>query len=102
MSVNLNKCVAYYLMSAYLYSNEHEVVLDDPTYDRLCTVLHKNFEEIDHPHREYLDKEALETGTTMHFRWSIMPKIIQSAAHQWSRERNAAKKAQLVLEVLDD
>lgn len=102
MSRNMSKLVATYLMSAYLYSTGKDTVLDDPTYDNVCKVLYGNFDSVTHQHKKYLDREALKTGTTMHFDWNTMPRIIQTAAVQWAATKSPAKKVSLILEVLND
>lgn len=90
---NLDKLVPVYLMSCYLYTHDLDTVLDDPTYDSLCQLLYIHFDLITHYHKIHIDKEALKTGTTMHFRWDIMPRIIGTSAIAWSRSKNAEKKA---------
>jgi hypothetical protein len=80
--------VAVYLMSCYLYEHEADSVLDDREFDKLCTRIYLDWEEISHPHKWLIDRESLTTSTASYLRREDFPAIITGAAHAWLKEFN--------------
>jgi hypothetical protein len=62
-SINMN--VPWYIMAAYAYYVDDDPILEDSTFDRLAKKILKEWDEITHRHKEYLNKDMLEAGTYM-------------------------------------
>jgi NAD-dependent DNA ligase len=55
--------VPYYIMAAYAYYKEDDPIISDTTFDKLAAFILENYDNIDHPHKKYLDPGTLEAGT---------------------------------------
>lgn len=60
---SINMAVPWYLMACYAYYVEDDPILEDATFDRLAKKILKEWDEIDHFHKDYLTKDMLEAGT---------------------------------------
>ena len=60
---NINMMVPWYIMASYAYYEEDDPILEDAMFDRLAKKLLKDWDEIDHFHKDYLTKDMLEAGT---------------------------------------
>lgn len=60
---NINMLVPWYIMAAYAYYVDDNPILEDSTFDRLAKRLLKHWDEIEHFHKEFLNKDMLEAGT---------------------------------------
>jgi len=80
--IHPNRLVSYYCMSSYLYYEKQKNVLSDADYDTLCKRILKEWDNIEHPHKYKLSKEALKAGTgyTMNY-----TNLIMDAAEKWLR-----------------
>ena len=63
ISSNINMCVPWYIMAAYAYYVEDNPLLEDYTYDRLATKMVNHWDEIEHFHKHFLNKDMLQAGT---------------------------------------
>ena len=81
--IHPNRLVSYYCMSSYLYYEKQKNVLSDADYDTLCKRILKEWDNIEHPHKYKLSKEALAAGTgyTMNY-----TNLIMDAAEKWLKE----------------
>ena len=84
-----NRCVAFYMMSAYLYYEKDKQVLTDSMFDNICKKILKTWDTIDHPHKELIDKESLEAGTGYYIKYTNM---IKGAAESWYAESQKLKR----------
>jgi NAD-dependent DNA ligase len=50
-------------MAAYAYYKEDDPIISDYTFDKLALFILENYENINHPHKKYLDHSTLEAGT---------------------------------------
>ena len=60
---NSNMLVPWYLMAAYAYYVEDDPILYDSTFDKMAKRILHLWDEIDHWHKELLNKDMLEAGT---------------------------------------
>jgi hypothetical protein len=60
---SINMYVPWYLMAAYAYYVEDDPILEDSTFDKLAKRMLELWDEIEHPHKKYLNKDMLEAGT---------------------------------------
>lgn len=79
--ISPNRLVPYYLMSSYLYYRKDKAVLSDTDFDLLCKRILREWEDIKHPHKKLIKKDALGAGTG--FNIKRYPTIVMSAAEMW-------------------
>lgn len=60
---NVNLIVPWYLMSAYAYYEEDNPILSDHIFDRLAKKMLKEYENIEHIHKDHITKDDLTAGT---------------------------------------
>jgi hypothetical protein len=60
---SINMYVPWYLMAAYAYYVEDDPILEDSTFDKMAKRILDHWDEIDHPHKKYLNKDMLKAGT---------------------------------------
>ena len=60
---NINMMIPWYLMAAYAYYEQDDPILEDSTFDRLAKKILKDWNEIEHFHKEYLTIDMLEAST---------------------------------------
>ena len=60
---NTNKNFLTYLMAAYAYYVEDDPILEDNVFDKMAKRMLELWDEIEHPHKQYLNKDMLEAGT---------------------------------------
>lgn len=60
---NVNMCVPWYIMAAYAYYVDDQPLLEDHTFDRLATKILNNWDDIEHFHKHFLNKDMLTAGT---------------------------------------
>lgn len=63
MQRSINMAVPYYIMAAYAYYKDDDPIISDTTFDKMAQFILENYDNIDHPHKKYLDRETLEAGT---------------------------------------
>ena len=74
---NINMLVPYYLMYSYLYYEENESIVPDAEYDRICKTLYEKWNDIEHRHKNLVDKDALIAGTGYQLKY---PEMVKGAA----------------------
>jgi len=62
---SMNMYVPWYIMAAYAYYVEDSPILSDRTFDNISKRILENWDEIEHIHKKYLNKDMLEAGTYM-------------------------------------
>jgi hypothetical protein len=75
--------VPYYLMSCFLYYKKNTNVLSDQEFDQLCHQLIDQWDNIEHPHKKFINKGDLVAQTGFNLKY---PKIVQVAALGWQEE----------------
>lgn len=75
--------VGKYLVASFLYYQCDFSIMGDDEYDQICKQLFENFDDIDHPHKHLLDKEALKAGSGFQLRYNQYPLIVQSTAFSY-------------------
>ena len=69
--------VPYYLMHSYIYYVMGENIIKDTEYDRICNMLYKKWDKVDHFHKHLCNKESLIAGTGYDL---VYPERVKSAA----------------------
>lgn len=63
IDTNKNMMVPWYIMAAYAYYVDDQPILSDQIFDKLSKKMLKQWDEIDHFHKDYITKDDLEAGT---------------------------------------
>ncbi|WOE76309.1 DNA ligase LigA-related protein [Alterisphingorhabdus coralli] len=77
---NPNMLVPWFLMASYAYYEKDDPFLTDSFYDKMCLMLIKQWDQIEHRHKTFIDRDALGAGSAYHIDWSQLPTIIKDAA----------------------
>lgn len=80
---SINMSIPWYLMAAYAYYIEDDPILEDRDFDLLAKKILKDWDEIEHIHKEYLTKDMLEAGTYMGDYPSRIEGALQSVRHSY-------------------
>lgn len=72
--------IPWILMSSYMYYCKHTSILSDTTFDKMCKYLLDNWDDIDHPHKELIDKGSLRAGTLYTLKEEDYPTVVKIAA----------------------
>lgn len=80
-----NLLVPWYLISSYAYYILDDPVITDDLYDRICKELYDALDcfEIDHPHMDLCDMEALKAGSCYHLKADDYPPMARSVAERF-------------------
>ena len=78
----LHVFVAWYLMASVAYYQWNETFIPDDDFDLMCFELYKAFDQIVHPHKHLLSRDALLAGTAFHLNHKDYPLRTRQAA--WS------------------
>lgn len=74
--------VAFYLMSCYAYEQLSDSFLTDSQFDELGRYIKKNWDEIDHPHKKYIDKTACHCTSALTVQYYELPLMVLTATHK--------------------
>jgi len=77
MNRNMNLLVPYYIMMAYRYYECDDPIVSDSLFDSTAKKLLKNWENITHYHKDYLNTDMLEAGTYI----GEYPSIVSGASY---------------------
>lgn len=79
---SVNRYVSWYLISSYIYYCRPwcQSPMTDEDFDKMCTVLLDNFDNITHPHKYLIDKESLKAGTGFNLKEEDYPLIVKHSA----------------------
>jgi NAD-dependent DNA ligase len=78
--------VPQYLIHSYLYYVEGRHFLSDRSYDILCVRLLSEWDEVEHPHKSLIDKEALSSGTGFYLKEEDYPLIVKTSSKHYHIE----------------
>ena len=70
--------IAKYLMCAYAYYVEDDPLISDAEFDELAKFIHKNWDAIDHPHKDLIIPNDLLAGTYLGEYPTIIPGAVKS------------------------
>jgi len=78
---NKNLLVPWYLLASYAYYKEDDPILSDKMYDHMAYQLLTEWDEIEHRHKELIDKDALRAGSFL----GEYPTIVENALKEVRR-----------------
>jgi NAD-dependent DNA ligase len=84
--------VAHYMMHSYLYYIEGTSVISDRSYDLLCQRLLAEWDDLHHPHKVLIDKQALSSGTGFYLKEEDYPSIAKITAREMVLEQRGDTK----------
>lgn len=92
ISDNPNMMIPHYIMASYAYYVQDDPIYSDAFYDQLAKTILEVWDSINHPHKEYLNKDALRAGSYL----GEYPAIIEGALNELreihSRNRSRKRK----------
>lgn len=59
----MNHLISQYLVHSYLYYQLDNSTVSDGEYDNLAKQILENWDNIEHPHKHLISKDALHAGT---------------------------------------
>ena len=71
--------VGRYLVHSYIYYHLDNSVIADSEYDKMAKYILEHYDELDHPHKHLISKDALEAGTML-LREDEYPAIVRDTA----------------------
>jgi len=71
--------VGRYLVHSYIYYHLDNSVIADSEYDQMAKYILEHYDELDHPHKHLISKDALEAGTML-LREDEYPAIVRDTA----------------------
>lgn len=77
-----NLSVPWFLCASYLYYYLDESVISDQTFDWMCEEMLERWKTIEHPHKVFITKPMLKTGSGHSINFRKIPTIIKGAADQ--------------------
>ena len=85
---NINLMVPYYLMAAYAYYKDDEPIFSDAFFDNLAKTMLARWDDIEHFHKELINKEDLVAGTYL----GKYPERIKGGLRSLREETRSRKK----------
>ena len=78
ISDNKNMMVPWYLMASYAYYEEDDPLISDSLFDRIADKLLESWEEIEHKHKQFLNRDMLLAATYI----GEYPSLVKGAVEQ--------------------
>ena len=60
---SINMYVPWYIMAAYAYYVDDDPIMEDALFDKIAKRILEHWDEIEHRHKSYLNKDMLVAGT---------------------------------------
>lgn len=74
---SINMLVPWYLMAAYAYYVLDAPIISDALFDSICRKLDKRWDQVEHVHKVWIDRDDLSAGTRMS---TVYPSMAKGAA----------------------
>lgn len=68
-------------MSCYAYEQLDSCFIDDRSFDMLGYYIDEHWEELEHPHKEYVDRERVAHTSSLTVPYHELPLIVLWATH---------------------
>lgn len=92
-----NMLIPWYLIASYAYYVLDRPVLSDATYDAICVMLDEEWDDLEHMHKWWIDRDDLSAGTRLSTRY---PSMAMASACHWAEVRYVPRP--LLVEALTD
>lgn len=71
---NPNMMIPFYLMASYAYYELDSPIMSDADFDWCCRELDRLWDQVDHIHKMWIDRDDLSAGTKLHRSYPSMAK----------------------------
>jgi len=61
----MNNPIGRYLVHSYIYYQLDNSVISDGEYDKMAKYILEHWDDLDHPHKHLISKDALQAGTML-------------------------------------
>jgi len=61
----MNNPIGKYLVHSYIYYQLDNSVISDGEYDKLAKYILEHWDDLEHPHKHLISKDALQAGTML-------------------------------------
>ena len=72
---NINKMIPWYLMGSYAYYRQDNPIFSDSFYDEMAKTILERWDDIEHYHKQLINKDDLSAGSYL----GEYPSIIEGA-----------------------
>ena len=79
---NPNMMIPWYLMTSYAYYVEDNPLVSDGAFDRLARKLIKEWDKVEHFHKDHIKVDDLKAGTFLGEYPSRVPDAVKDIRHQ--------------------
>ena len=86
IEANPHAIVSWWMMATWAYDRTPSPIISDRLYDTLCADLRERWDDIDHPHKHFLDPHALKGRLGFTGGDDDWPKMVVGAAQCLQRE----------------
>ena len=80
-----NMLIPWYIMASYAYYVQDDPLLTDGSFDRLCTKLLDQYDDLEHQHKSFVDKEQLTAGTFLGDYPTRIPDVVKQMRREYGR-----------------
>jgi hypothetical protein len=94
--------VHQYLLASFAYYIMHTSPMTDDAFDYVCEKLLQEYDNFEHQHKKYIDKEALKAGTAYHMKETDYPSIVQHSADLYVQACLSGKLEQHYLDMFKE
>jgi NAD-dependent DNA ligase len=78
----INSLTGQYLIHSYLYYRLYQSIIPDDLFDKICVLLERYYDSIQHQHKHLISPESLRAGTGFNLGYNDYPLVVQSIADQ--------------------
>jgi hypothetical protein len=75
-----NLLVAWFLMASWAYYVHDVSIVSDAFYDEMCETLIAHWDDVEHPHKDLIDRDLLSAGSGFYITQENAPGMTRSAA----------------------
>ena len=89
----MNNPIGKYLVHSYIYYHLDNSVITDSEYDEMAKYILEHWDDLEHPHKHLISKDALQAGTML-LRDDEYPTIVKDTAKMMKNEKIVDKTQQ--------
>lgn len=89
---NINRIIPWYIMGSYAYYVDDNPIFSDAFYDNMAKTILKRWDEIQHVHKEIINKDALEAGSFLGEYPGIIPGALASLRDKYYTKSGKVRK----------
>lgn len=97
LKITNENLIQWILMCSYIYYHKNDILISDEEYNKLHNLLKKNWDVLEHRHKNLIKKESLKDDSLFYLSKIDYPQIIQ---HSALRLLKAMKKYKTTIDVV--